>query len=267
MQRPAGEAVDIGVVAGNPRRQNQTQRQRAGQHAGEAAAIEARIPLRTAAVLARNGQHGQHVDAGQQHIHLRVALGHDLIRLRIGEAVGGFLRGGREVPDDRVIRRGVQPDHLEVVEPGGAGVFVAVSAHAREHRQFGLFRAGAAVQLQRQPFAVGVGQLVGIAEGILDRDGCADAAVADALGPAQAGDAIERVRLHGYGLRKACVVQAEVADGDAAAFIAVCLDAERADAFVGKPHLPAPAGGIEAVGFGKISVDQQILLREGREGG
>lgn len=185
---PAGKAVDVGVIAGNARGQEQPQDQRSGRQQDHHPAIEPRLPLRRPAVLSGHCQHRQHVQTGKQHERLCVAVGHG-IGVRGGDA-GLLLGHRREVCDLNARRSGLHRGHFKVVKPGAAGVFAAVSAHAGKYGQRGLFRAGAAIQLQQDPFAVGGGQFLGIAEGVLDGDRGARAILADVLRLAHAGDAI-----------------------------------------------------------------------------
>ena len=263
--RPAGEAVDVGVVAGDHRSEDQAQRKCGGKEGIERAAVAVPSALRAAAVFLGKGQHSQHVHAGQQHIHFRVARRFSFI-IDGGQAAFGFPGRRREVLNKRACGGAVQPDHLEIVEPRAAAVFVAVAADAGEDGQFGLVLAGAADDFKGDPLAARVAGVVRIAEGVLDGNRRADALSAHAAGSAHAGDAVERVRLDFDGLGKAGVVDPDIADGDAAAFVAVLLHAEEAHTLVGEPHLAAPSGGIEAADLGKIAVGQQIFLRVCGEG-
>ena len=256
---PAGETVDVGVVAPDPGGEEQPHHQRDRQ----GRAHQHPKPLfghghGGAAPFAGEAHHGQHIHAYEQQPALGEAGRLRLVVCRSGGGGAGALFT-IELVDEHVLGSLVQPHEGQVVEAGAAPGQRAVAAHPGEHRQGGLVRPGAAVQLHVLPFAAGVVQAVGVDEHVLDGQGRAVAVLIATGGPHHAGKAVQAVRLDADGLGEAGVVLVHVGHGHAVAVVAVFIHRQQADSGVGQPHVPSPALGQVAVQLGKTAVDQQVF--------
>ena len=264
--RPAGEAVDVGVVAAHRDRQHQAHDQRDGQADPQrkpgmpfASAIQrpGRVALQTVAA-ARQRQNQHRIQRGQQQIGLGVALGHLIVRLCIcGRAAGGLVLLQGE--DLHILGPFVQLHDLHIVEVRAAGVESTVAAHAQHQRDLGLILAGLAADGDLPPLTCGVRHRFGVDEGVPEGQRGTVVAVAAVLGAHHAAEAVVAVRLHGDGLDKARVVFVGVDHHGAVAVVAVLRHVQPAHACVGVPHVPLPAvGHAGRIDLGKIAVDGQV---------